>query len=210
MNDASQELIRAVSDAKSPAQLAVAVKNLAAANDEAGISTLIAVLGYNNPTPAAIAVAGLTRLGSAVVQPLIQQLDQYDYGARAYGIRVLAAIADPRALDVLLTAAAYDFAPGVRRAAAKGLGTLDWSLIEIESRHTAQTQASQTLLKISQDAEWSIRYAAIVGLQGLLATAESQQIRVQLEQIAQADAEVAVRARAQLALQATPVTATSM
>jgi len=39
---------------------------------------------------------------------------QYNYGARAYSIRALAAIADPCALDVLVTAAATDFAPSVR------------------------------------------------------------------------------------------------
>jgi urease accessory protein UreF len=95
MNDGSQELIRAVEQADSPARLVAAVQTLAAAHLETGISTLIAVLGYNNPTAAVAAVEGLTQLGAAAVQPLMEQLDEYNYGARAYAIRALAALADP-------------------------------------------------------------------------------------------------------------------
>jgi phycocyanobilin lyase beta subunit len=211
----AQKLIDAVEQADSPARLVAAVRTLAAASDEASIPTLIAVLGYNNPGAAVAAVEGLTQLGGAAVQPLIEQLDDYNYGARAYGIRALAAIADPRALDVLLTAAATDFAPSVRRAAAKGLGTLRWNQLNAEERQTAQVKALQTLLSISQDPEWSIRYAAVVGLQALLATPDlSQQIQAQFEQMAQNDPDLAVRGRVQLAraqLQiAAPATATDM
>ncbi len=200
MNDASQELIRAVEQADSPARLVAAVRSLATAIDEAGIPTLIAVLGYNNPGAAVAAVEGLTQLGESAVQPLMEKLDDYNYGARAYGIRALAAIADPRALDVLLTAAATDFAPSVRRAAAKGLGTLYWSRLSAEERQTAQAKALQTLILVSQDPDWSIRYAAVVGLQGLSTTPElSEEIQAQFEQMAQNDADLAVRARVQLA-----------
>ena len=201
-NAQTQELIRAVEQADSPAQLMTAVRNLAAAVeiDEAGISTLIAVLGYNNPAVAIVAVEGLIKLGGAAVQPLIAQLDEYNYGARAYAIRALAAIADPRALDLLTTAAATDFAPSVRRAAAKGLGTLDWSQLGNEQRVSARANALQTLLNVSQDPEWSIRYAAVVGLQALATVPDlKEQIQAQFEQIAQNDADLAVRARAELA-----------
>lgn len=198
-HSAQKELIRAVEQADSPAQLVTAVQNLAAAIDETGISTLIAVLGYNNPSAAVIAVQGLVHLGKAAVQPLME-LDEYNYGARAYAIRALAAIADPRALDLLITVAATDFAPSVRRAAAKGLGTLHWS--ELEARSSAQVKALETLLLISQDSDWSIRYAAVVGLQALATIPELQeQIQQQLEQIGQIDPDPAVRARAGLAQQ---------
>ena len=203
MNNAhAEKLICAVEQAESPARLVAAVQELAAAQLEAGISTLIAVLGYNNPVAAVAAVAGLTRMGEAAVQPLIEQLDEYNYGARAYAIRALAAIADPRALDILLTSAADDFAPSVRRAAAKGLGTLHWNQLDTNQRHSAQTQAFQTLLSISQDPDWSIRYAAIVGLQALSTISDlTQPIQVQFEQLAQTDADPAVCARIQLATQ---------
>lgn len=196
----AQELICAVEQANSPPRLIAAVRTLAAAQVEAGISTLIAVLGYNNPTAAVLAVEGLTKLGTAAVQPLIEQLDEYNYGARAYAIRALAAIADPRALDVLLTQGATDFAPSVRRAAAKGLGTLCWSKLAPRERQSAQAKALQTLLSISQDSDWSIRYAAVVGLQALSTTPDlTQQIQAHFEQMIQIDADLAVRARVQLA-----------
>ncbi len=200
MNDGSQELIRAVEQADSPARLVAAVQTLAAAHLETGISTLIAVLGYNNPTAAVAAVEGLTQLGAAAVQPLMEQLDEYNYGARAYAIRALAALADPRAMDVLITAATTDFAPSVRRAAAKGLGTLCWNYLSGEDRASAQAKALETLLSISLDPDWSIRYAAIVGLQALSTTPDfSPQIQAQFEQWAQLDADLAVRARVQMA-----------
>lgn len=203
MTDAqTQELIRAVEQADSPARLVAAVQNLAAAQDEAGISTLIAVLGYNNPTAAVAAVQGLIELGGAAVQPLIEQLDEYNYGARAYAVRALAALADTRALDLLSASAATDFAPSVRRAAAKGLGSLDWSQLDGEERSLAQAKATETLLSVSQDSDWSIRYAAVVGLQALATTPDlKEQIGAQFEQIAQTDPDTAVRARVNLAQQ---------
>lgn len=198
----TQELIHAIERADSPAHLVTAVRNLVARNDEAGISALIAVLGYNNPGAAVIAVKGLIQLGGAAVQPLMEQLDEYNYGARAYAIRALAAIADPRALDLLLTAAATDFAPSVRRAAAKGLGTLRWNQMDAEQRSDAQVKALQTLLSVSQDSDWSIRYAAVVGLQALAITSDLKgQIQAELQQMAQIDSDAAVRARVTLAQQ---------
>lgn len=198
----TQKLIHAVEQADSPARLVAAVQALVAAEIEAGISTLIAVLGYNNPTAAVVAVQGLIHLGEVAVQPLIEQLDEYNYGARAYAIRALAAIADPRAIDVLLTAAATDFAPSVRRAATKGLGGLYWSNLSVEQRSPAAEQALQTLLLVSQDPDWSIRYAAVVGLQALATTSHLKaQIESQLQQIIQTDPDQAVRARVRLAQQ---------
>ncbi|MBV9386303.1 MAG: HEAT repeat domain-containing protein [Chroococcidiopsidaceae cyanobacterium CP_BM_ER_R8_30] len=203
MTDASaqtQELIRAVTQADSPARLIAAVQKLAMAKDRAGISTLIAVLGYNNPTAATIAVKGLIQLGQSAVQPLMEQLDEYNYGARAYAIRALAAIADPRALDVLITAAATDFAPSVRRAAASGLGSLHWSELASQQRQSAQAKAQKTLLSVSQDPDWSIRYAAVVGLQALSTIPDlTQPIQAQFEQMVQNEPDLAVRARVQLA-----------
>ena len=202
IDSAHQELIRAVEQADSPAKLVAAVRNLAASPVEEGISTLIAVLGYNNPIAAVAAVEGLIKLGKSAVQPLIEQLDEYNYGARAYGIRALVALADPRALDVLLAAAATDFAPSVRRAAASGLGTLHWSQMGAEQRSSAQAQAIQTLLLVAQDQDWSIRYAAVVGLQALSTTPELKgRIQELFEQMAQIDPDISVRARVALAQQ---------
>ncbi|PPS43209.1 HEAT repeat domain-containing protein [Chroococcidiopsis sp. TS-821] len=196
----AQALIRAVEQADSAPRLVAAVKDLAAAEVEAGISTLIAVLGYNNPTAAVAAVQGLIQIGSPAVQPLIDQLDDYNYGARAYAIRALAAIADPRALDILLASAATDFAPSVRRAAAKGLGNLRWRELPAQQQSVAQAKALETLAVIAQDADWSIRYAAVVGLQSLATTSKlTSQIQDKLAQILETEKDAAVRSRVQLA-----------
>ncbi|GAB4372595.1 MAG: HEAT repeat domain-containing protein [Elainellaceae cyanobacterium] len=208
--DAS-ELIRAVEQADSPSRLVAAVKALVDSGLEAGISTLIAVLGYNNPEAATIAVAGLIRLGDVAVPALLDQLDDYNYGARAYSFRALAAIADPRALDVLLSTAETDFAPSVRRAAAKGLGNLRWEQLPSGDRAGAQGRALQTLLLISHDPDWAIRYAAIVGLESLAITSEGAARSPQTELItpilerlttmAQSDPDLAVQARVLMAQQ---------
>ncbi|MDH6083997.1 HEAT repeat domain-containing protein [Umezakia ovalisporum] len=197
----TDELIRAVALADTPQKMVTAVKNLAAAQDVAAISTLIAVFGYNNPTAATVAVETLTQMGEIAVPQLLSQIDDYNYGARAYSIRTLAAIADPRALDVLITAAATDFAPSVRRAAAKGLGNLHWHKLKSPHRETGLNKALETLLLISQDSEWSIRYAAVVGLQALAQIPDLQHpIRTRLNQVLATDEEKAIRARVRLAI----------
>ena len=193
---ALKELIQAVEQASEPAQLVAAVEALVAAKDKQAISTLIAVLGYNNPTAATSAVAGLIELGTDSVQPLMEQLDEYNYGARAYSIRALAAIADPRALDLFLESAATDFAPSVRRSAAKGLGTLHWQQLDPAQVYLAQQQAMQTLLSITSDDDWSIRYAAIVGLQALANIPElAALIKSHFEQQIQNESDEGVRSR---------------
>lgn len=121
--------IAAVDAAASPLALLEAVRGLAAVDDPAAIPTLIRVLGYNNPGAAVAAVAGLVRLGEVAVDPLLNLLDGYNYGARAWGIRALAQIGDPRALETLIPAATSDFALSVRRAATYGLGTLRWQAV---------------------------------------------------------------------------------
>jgi len=135
---------------------------------------------------------------------LLAQIDGYNYGARAYSLRALAAIADPRALEALIKAAEADFAPSVRRAAIKGLGQIRWSQLEPTARESAQSQALNTLLFVAQDVDWANRYAAIVGLQNWLTSADCvdrTRAIAQLDQMLQTDSDGAVRARAALAKQ---------
>ncbi|AFZ12700.1 HEAT domain containing protein [Crinalium epipsammum PCC 9333] len=199
------ELIQSVEQADSPSRLVAAVQALAKARLKAGIPTLITVLGYNNPEAASAALDGLIQLGEAAVPLILEKLDDYNYGARAYSFRALAAIADPRALDVLISAAETDFAPSVRRAAAKGLGNLRWLQLPIEQRQIAQPKAMQTLLLLVSDPEWAIRYAAVVGLQALAASGSIdspelfEQILAEFAQIVQTDSDLAIRARAAMA-----------
>ena len=206
MNDSAhtQELIRAVEQADSAPRLLAAVQALADARieAEAGITTLIAALGYNNSAAAVVAVQGLIQLGEAAVPLLVEKLDGYNYGARAYAIRALATIADPRALEVLLTSAATDFAPSVRRAATKGLGSLHWSKLSPEQIQPAKEKALETLLQVATDPDWSLRYAAVVGLQALSDQPDVRSaITSQLARMAQSETDLAVRARVILAQQ---------
>lgn len=197
-------LIQAVEQADSPGALVDAVRALAAAQSETAIPTLIAALGYNNPGAAIAAVEGLVQLGAVAVAPLLQNLDAYNYGARAYAIRALAAIADPRALELLLNAALNDFAPSVRRAAAKGLGQLHWQNLPAETRVEAQTRSYGALVQVGQHPDWDIRYAGVVGLQAL-ATQSSADLRAKIEQrfeqMQQTETDPTVRSRIILANQ---------
>lgn len=160
-------LIRAVDEADSAQKLLQAVRVLAAAGSVAAIPKLIQVLGFNNPGAAVAAVDGLIALGKPAVLPLMEQLDGYNYGARAWAIRGLSGIGDPRGLEILLKASASDFALSVRRAAARGLGVIHWEWLGAEEVPGAQERTLETLLQTSQDPEWVVRYAAIVGLEGL-------------------------------------------
>lgn len=192
----------AIDQADSPARLIAAVRALANERSPDGIPTLIQVLGYNNPGAAVTAMNGLIQMGDVAVPALIEQLDGYNYGARAYSIRALAAIGDPRALDTLLEAAETDFAPSVRRAAAKGVGCLRWHLLLDEQIADAQAKVLKTLLLVSQDEDWAIRYAAIVGLEAIAAALKGDlvwRVNDRLTEMMQSDSTSATQARAQLA-----------
>jgi phycocyanobilin lyase beta subunit len=193
-------LIADIDQADSPERLIAAVQALAAARMEEGIPTLIRALGFNNPGAAVMAVKGLVQMGDAAVVPLLTLLDDYNYGARAYAIRALAAIADPRALDVLLVAAETDFAPSVRRAATKGVGQLHWLKLPETEQAIAQARTYSTLVRILDDADWSIRYAAIAGLQALGQSASSLQPQIVATLQMLKDPDMAVQARGQWAI----------
>ncbi|MBE9158386.1 HEAT repeat domain-containing protein [Nodosilinea sp. LEGE 06152] len=199
------ELVRAIETADSKGAMVVAVNNLAAAQDVDAIPTLITVLGYNNPGAAVAAVNGLAALGSAAVPALLEQIDGYNYGARAWAIRALALIGDPRALPVLLETAKGDFALSVRRAAARGLGTIHWPLLPPDQAAIAQRDVLEVLTQATADPEWVVRYAAVAGLQAL-ATDSVEPIRqkplilASLRRSFEQDETLAVQARARLAL----------
>ena len=199
----AQKLIRAVEEADSSVRLLEAVQQLAQAQLKETIPTLIAALGYNNPGAAVAAVDGLVQIGEAAVQPLLELIDNYNYGARAWAIRALAGIGDVRALDVLLDAAKTDFSLSVRRAAARGLGTIHWHQLAPEKVQSAQAQVLEALLLICQDSEWIVRYAAVTGLEALaqVQPALIPQILAQLEQIVQTDTDLAVCTRVTMAQQ---------
>ncbi len=162
-----QQRLQAVEAADSAQGLLDSVEALAALADEGAVDTLIQVLGYNNPGAAVAAVDGLIKIGTPAASVLLTQIDGYNYGARAWALRVLSGIGDPRGLDLILETAIEDFSLSVRRAAARGLGAIQWEKLPQERREQEQSRAVQTLLTVLKDVEWVVRYGAVVGLQGV-------------------------------------------
>ncbi len=205
--DTLQTRLQAVDQADSAQAMLDAVEALAALQDEGAIDMLIRVLGYNNPGAAVAAVDGLIQIGTPAASALLTQMDGYNYGARAWALRVLAGIGDPRGLDLILETAAEDFSLSVRRAAARGLGAIQWEQLgEVECQQ-AQTKAKETLLKVVKDPEWVVRYGAVVGLQGVGMAAIAYKFTDLVEPIAEGlrdrisqDDTLAVQSRAQWAL----------
>jgi phycocyanobilin lyase beta subunit len=203
----AQTLIRAVDEADSAIRLVQAVQQLANARLTETVPTLITTLRYNNPGAAVAAVDGLIAIGKPAVQPLLELLDGHNYTARAWAIRAIAGIGDARGLDVLMEAAQQDFALSVRRAAARGLGTVHWDELTAEQAHVAQVQACEVLMGLGEDSEWVVRYAAIAGLQTLAqATVQTQPalvstILTHLQRVADTDADAGIRTRAAYAQQ---------
>ena len=198
--------LQAVEAADSSQGMVDAVEALAELQDEGATDMLIRVLGYNNPGAAVAAVEGLIQIGTPAASAVLAQIDGYNYGARAWALRVLAGIGDPRGLDLVRETAAEDFSLSVRRAAARGLGAIQWEKMAADERRDAQIKARDTLLKVLKDPEWVVRYGAIVGLQGVAAAAVNDgfddliaPVLAGLETLAKQDETTAVRARAQWA-----------
>ncbi|MEL6161635.1 MAG: HEAT repeat domain-containing protein [Cyanobacteria bacterium J06623_5] len=202
-----QERLQAVDTADSAQAMLDAVEALAELEDEGAVDTLIQVLGYNNPGAAVAAVDGLIRIGTPAASALLGQIDGYNYGARAWALRVLAGIGDPRGLDLILETAAEDFSLSVRRAAARGLGAIQWEKLPVDQRQAAQMKSRDTLLTVAEDTEWVVRYGAVVGLQGVAVAAVASgfvalvpPVVMGLRDRITKDDTPAVRARAQWAL----------
>lgn len=203
-SELTQTLLRAIEEADSAVKLAHAVRDLAEAELVEAVPHLVKALGYNNPGAAVAAVDGLIKLGDDAVDPLLELLDGYNYGARAWALRALSGIGHPRALSLLLDTAQNDFALSVRRAAARGLGTLKWYKMDPKAIPAAQLEALQVLITVCNDPEWVVRYAGVTGLESLGATLQhpeqQQQAHQAIAHIAENDAEIAVQARAKLAI----------
>lgn len=202
MSATFEACLQAVNTADSAQGLLDAVEALAALKDERSIPILIQVLGFNNPGAAVAAVDGLIQIGIPSVSLLLDKLDNYNYGARAWAIRALAGIGDPRGQQLLLNAAANDFSLSVRRAAARGLGTIRWVDIPDHERDGAMMRSQTVLLQVTNDDEWVVRYAAVVGLEALaIRQTHTTEITECLDQLSHGDETTVVRARAQWALE---------
>ncbi len=198
-----EKLIEAVESADSSEKLVGAVRALAAIRSPLAVPQLITVLRYNNPGAAVAAVDGLIQIGEPAVNHLLANMDGYNYGARAWATRACAGIGDPRALDLLQEAALTDFALSVRRAAAKGLGFLRWQSLPPEEQSKIQQVIYETLLQVTTDPEWVVRYGAIAGLENLAKQVPDyrQPLDNFLRSLLQDEPEAIMKERIRLALQ---------
>jgi phycocyanobilin lyase subunit beta len=203
MEQTVQSLIQAVDEADSAEKLVTAVRALAQHQHEAAIPTLTTVLRYNNPGAAIAAVEGLVSLGEVTVPYLLDNIDGYNYGARAWATRVLAGIGDPRALEVLIDAATSDFSFSVRRGAVKGLGNLKWQNLPETETVSALEKVLQTLATVALDTEWVVRYAAIAGLESfaMKQVALRTEVMEKLTELSMTETEFIVKTRILWALE---------
>jgi phycocyanobilin lyase subunit beta len=199
------QLLQTVEEAANATALADAVKALAEAQISETIPDLIRALNYNNPGAAVAAVDGLIALGKPSVEPLLALLDNYNYGARAWALRALSGIGDPRSHSLLVDTALNDFALSVRRAAARGLGTIQWAQTPPEPAAIMQQQSLAALCQLCHDPEWIVRYAAVAGLELLCQMPQDEDFRStaldRLNQVLVQEPETAVKARARLAIE---------
>lgn len=194
-------LVQSVGQAANHLELIDAVEDLAGSRPEAAIPTLIAALGYNSAA-AASAVNDLVSIGRTTVEPLINLVDDGDYEPRAYAVKALAMIGDPRSLEILVKCAEADFDTSVRRIAIKGLGSIRWDWAEWDA-HTVkscQTRILDLLNLMLEDEDWSIRYATIVALHLVAEHRVDQRVISLLEAAQSKESDLVVRARSEMAL----------
>ena len=198
------DAIRHLDQASSTPELVQATRALCALQDPEAADTLINVLGFNNPAVAAVATQGLIQLGRDIVPTLLVSLDARNYGARAWVVKALAALRDPRGLDLLEHALEADIAPSVRRSATRGLADLE---LDPACSDQQLQRCLQGLLKAGQDDEWVVRYAAVFGLEQRLRDASvgssltDQAVSMLRTLASEAEDARVVRLRAELALQ---------
>jgi phycocyanobilin lyase beta subunit len=211
------QLVTAVEEAATAADLLRATQTLAAAADcgapDRVIACLVDILGFNNPGAAVAAVEGLIAIGAAAVAPLLDGLDEHNYGARAWAVRALAGIGDVRGLELLEQALGNDIGPSVRRAAAHGLGALRLAALPPHDRLAVRERCLVALERARADGEWVVRYAVAVGLEALVqrmqpSAEESRLAAEALEALCCSEAEdtPVVRLRASMARQRLPIT----
>lgn len=167
-SSALKEAIQALDRASSTPELVEATRAVCALGDPEAAGTLVKVLGFNNPAVAGVATQGLIQLGRDIVPTLLVSLDARNYGARAWVVKALAALRDPRGLDLLEHALNADIAPSVRRSATRGLADLE---LDSMAQQQQLQRCMQGLLKAAQDDEWVVRYAAAFGLEQRLRNA---------------------------------------
>ncbi|MGQ9836503.1 MAG: HEAT repeat domain-containing protein [Cyanobacteriota bacterium] len=192
------QLAAELEQATSPEELLRVVRALGALGQVEAIPLLIRAFGFNQPAVGEAALEEVLRFGELAVKLLLEQIDGFDYGARAYSVRALARIGHGDAYGFLVEVIRSDFAPSVRRAAVRGLGRV--------AAQRPLSDQEQTLLLLQQclsDADWGVRYAAVGALTDL-ARSGLPELRSQAQaglQAALADPDPLIPLRAQMSQQ---------
>ncbi|MCF2971214.1 HEAT repeat domain-containing protein [Synechococcus sp. Nb3U1] len=161
------QLAAELEQATSPEALLRVVRALGALGQVEGIPYLIRAFGFNRPAVGEAALEEVLRFGELAVKPLLEQIDGFDYGARAYSVRALARIGHGDAYPFLVEAIVADFAPSVRRAAVRGLGRV------VARRPVPDQERALVLLQqCLSDSDWGVRYAAVGSLTDLARSGE--------------------------------------
>lgn len=184
--------------ATSPEELLRVVRALGTLGQVEGIPLLIRAFGFNQPAVGEAALEEVLRFGELAVKPLLEQIDEFDYGARAYSVRALARIGHGDAYGFLVETIRSDFAPSVRRAAVRGLGR-----VAAQRPLSDQEQALLLLQQCLSNVDWGVRYAAVGSLTDL-ARLGLPELRLQAQagiQAALADADPLISLRAQMSQQ---------
>lgn len=124
------------------------------------LPVLVDMLGFNNPVAAGIAISALVEAGDLSIPSLLTGVAAFNYSVNAYALRALAGIRNPSVLQVCLACAISGPIPNVRRAACRALGSLRYT-----SKEQARTAYKCLLTLADKEADWGVRYAAIVALE---------------------------------------------
>ncbi|PXF49422.1 Phycocyanobilin lyase subunit beta [Gracilariopsis chorda] len=146
----------------SPTALISAAEEIALASKShpQTLPVLVDMLGFNNPAAAGIAIAALVDAGDLSIPSLLTGVAAFNYSVNAYALRALAGIGNPSVLQVCLACANSGPIPNVRRAACRALGSLHYTANE-----HARTAYECLLTLADKEADWGVRYAAIVALE---------------------------------------------
>jgi hypothetical protein len=130
----------------------VAARGLAAIGDPSAVPALAGALSDPSRWTLSLVAENLMAMGPAVVQPLMELLEDGDHNVRVAAVQILGEIRDSGALPVLIDILAHDESLNLRAQAAAAIGKL------------GGPQAQRALLEALGDPAWQVRGQAAKAL----------------------------------------------
>ncbi|WP_416668549.1 HEAT repeat domain-containing protein [Egbenema bharatensis] len=192
------EILKQIQETTIPATVLPLISVLAQHSTE-GIPALLELLQHHHPAIVSAVATQLEQLAPTSVEPLIAGFHTCtDQLVQAQIVCILARIADPQALDLLVEVVGVEVANhcqgNVRRVAARGLGPMVNATTVSGLRQRAIERLTWALLHAE---DWALRYAAALSL-AEIATSEAQ---MTLHQALKQEADPVVKARIQAIVQ---------